>query len=65
MDRGDRHLNWRLPAVSASGHGQIPLKVPNVKFDFDVSVDSIQMLTDTLKSNSTLGTQLHPTIIRT
>ena len=35
--------------------GQIPLNVPNVKFDFGVSVDSKQLLTDTLKSNSTLG----------
>ena len=35
------------------GHGQISLKVSNVKFDVDASVDSIQMLTDTSKSNST------------
>ena len=38
--------------------GQIPLKVPNVEFDFNVSVDSIQLLTDTSKSNSTLGSKL-------
>ena len=38
--------------------GQIPLKVPNVKFDFDVSVGSIQLLTDTLKLNLTLGSKL-------
>ena len=38
------------------------LKVPNVKFDFDVSVDSRHCLTDTLKSNSTLGTHLHAMI---
>ena len=29
---------------------------PNVEFDFDVCVDSIQLLTHTLKLNSTLGT---------
>ena len=44
--------------MSLNGHGQIPLKVPKVEFNFDVSVDGIQMLTDTSKSNSTLGTQL-------
>ena len=38
--------------------GQILLKVPNVKFDFGVSVGSKQLLTDTLKSNSTLGLKL-------
>ena len=43
------------------GHGQIPLKAPNIEFDFDVSVGSIQMLTDTSKSNLTLDTQLHAT----
>ena len=41
-----------------NGHGLIPLKVPNVDFKFDVSVGSIQMLTDTCKSNLTLGIQL-------
>ena len=35
------------------GHGQISLKVPNVKFGVDASVDSIQMLTGTSNSNST------------
>ena len=30
--------------------GHISLKVPNVKFDFDVSVDSMQLLTHTLKT---------------
>ena len=33
--------------MSLNGHGQIPLKVPKVEFNFDVSVDGIQMLTDT------------------
>ena len=37
---------------------QIPLKVPNVEFNFHVSVDSIQLLTDTSKSNLTLGSKL-------
>ena len=41
---------------------QIPLKVPNIEFDFHASVDSIQMLTDSSKSNLTLGTQLHAII---
>ena len=40
------------------------IKVANVKFDFDVSVDSRHFLTDTSKSNSTFGTHLH-TMIRT
>ena len=35
------------------------LKVPNVKFDFNVSVDSRHFLADTSKSNSSLGTHLH------
>ena len=30
--------------------GHISLKVPNVEFDFDVSVDSMQLLTHTLKT---------------
>ena len=52
-----------LATTSAKmGHGQIPLKVSNVKFDVDASVDSIQMLTDSSKSNLTLGTQLHAII---
>ena len=44
--------------------GQIPLKVPNVEFNFDVSVDRVQWQTVTLKSNLTLSTHLHA-IIRT
>ena len=42
---------------------QIPLKVPNVVFDFDVPADSIQLLTDTSKSNSTLASKLWVLII--
>ena len=38
--------------------GQIPLKVPIVELNFDVSVDNIQLLTDTSKSNSTLWLKL-------
>ena len=30
--------------------GHISLKVPNVKFNFDVSVDSMQLLTHTSKT---------------
>ena len=33
------------------GPEHLSLKVPNVKFDFDVSVDSMQLQTDTSKSN--------------
>ena len=41
----------------------LSLKVPNVEFDFDVlSVDSRHCLTDTVKSNFTLGTHLHAMI---
>ena len=36
------------------GPEHLSLKVPNVKFDFDVSVDSIQLQTDTSKSNAML-----------
>ena len=32
--------------------GQIPLKVPNIEFDFDVSVDREHWRTVTSKSNS-------------
>ena len=32
-------------------HEILSLKVPNMEFDFDVSVDSIQLQTDTLKPN--------------
>ena len=38
------------------GHGQIPLKAPNVKFDFNVSVSNCMLSTDTSKLNLTLGT---------
>ena len=31
-------------------YGHISLKVPNVKFDFDVSVDSMQLLTHASKT---------------
>ena len=58
----------KLQAVESSlrlGHGldkvhvmkgleHLSLKVPDVKFDFEVSVDSIQLQTDTSKSNSML-----------
>ena len=39
--------------------GQIPLKVPNVEFDFDESVVRVQWQTVTSKSNLTLSTHLH------
>ena len=35
--------------------GQISVKVPNVEFNFYVSVGSIQLLTVTSKSNLTVG----------
>ena len=40
-------------------HRQISLKVPNVKFNFDVSVRHCLLSTHTLESNSTLGSHLH------
>ena len=40
----------------------LPLKVPNVKFNFDVSVRHCLLSTHTLKSNSTLGTHLYAMI---
>ena len=36
------------------GPEHLSLKVPNVEFDFDVSVDGIQLQTDTSKLNSML-----------
>ena len=33
------------------GHGHISLKVPNVKFDFNLCVDCLQFLTQNLTSN--------------
>ena len=44
--------------------GHLPLTVPNVKFNFDVSVWHCLLSTPTSKLNSTLGTHLHA-IIRT
>ena len=32
------------------GHGHMPMKVPNVKFNFNVCVDNIQFLTHASKS---------------
>ena len=32
--------------------GQLPLKVQDIEFDFDVTVDIMQVLTDTSKANS-------------
>ena len=34
-----------------SDRGQLPLKVRYINFDFDVTVDIMQVLTDTSKSN--------------
>ena len=42
--------------------GYLSLKVPNVKFDFDVSVRHCQLSTHRLKLNSTLGTLFHAMI---
>ena len=40
-------------------HRHISLKVPNVEFDYDVSVRHCLLSTHTLKLYSTLGTHLH------
>ena len=40
----------------------LPLKVPNVEFDFDVSVRQCLLSTHASKSNATLGTQLQAMI---
>ena len=45
-----------------SDHRHISLKVPNVKFDFDVSVRHCLLSTHASKSNSTLGSHLHAMI---
>ena len=39
--------------------GHLPLKVPNVKFDFEVPVRQCLLSTHASKSNLTLGTHLH------
>ena len=44
-------------------HEILSLKVPNMEFDFDVSVDIIQLQTDTSKSNSMLGSKLWVLIV--
>ena len=46
--------SWSTRQSNASPFppGQIPLKVPNIKFDFDVSVDREHWRTVTSKSNS-------------
>ena len=44
--------------------GYLSLKVPNVKFDFDVSVRHCLQSTHTSKLNLTFGTHLHA-LIRT
>ena len=44
---------WNLfysSAESHTPHDLLSLKVPNVEFVFDVSVDSVQFLTDTSKT---------------
>ena len=46
---------------NTSGHLQ--LKVPNVKFDFEVPVRQCLLSTHTSKSNLTLGTHLHATML--
>ena len=46
------------PRVRIQPSSLFHLKVPNVEFNFHVSVDSIQLLTDTSKSNLTLGSKL-------
>ena len=44
------------------GPEHLSLKVPNIKFDFDVSVRQCLLSTDTLKSNLPLNTHLHAII---
>ena len=43
-------------------YGHISLKVPNVEFDFDVSVRHCLLSTHTAKLNLTLGSHLHAMI---
>ena len=43
-------------------HRHISLKIPNVEFNFDVSIRHCQLSTHASKSNSTLGTHLHAMI---
>ena len=64
------HLSGSNPAntVNLVGVGtpseHLPLKVPTVQFDFDISVRHYLLSTHTSKSNLTLGTHLHA-LIRT
>ena len=53
----------KMPITSTlvlSGHS--PLKVPNVEFNFDVSVRHCLLSMHTLKLNLKLGTHLHAMI---
>ena len=43
--------SFRGPGFNADRHKTLSLNLPNVEFNFDVTVDIIQVLTDTSKSN--------------
>ena len=52
------HYNWKNPLSNLNQTGHIPLKVPNVQFDFDACVSNCMLSTHTSKSNSALGSKL-------
>ena len=45
-------LHWDRTVLGWGPPGQTPLKVPNIEFDFNVSVDRVHWQTVTSKSNS-------------
>ena len=51
-----------LTLTTRKDHRHISLKVPNVEFNFNVSVRHCLLSTHTLKSNSMFGTHLHAMI---
>ena len=54
-----KNIFVEVDLLSKDHHRHISLKLPNVKFDFDVSVRHCLLSTHTLKLCSTLGTHLH------
>ena len=53
---------WSQTETDKYDHRHISLKVPNVEFNFDVSVRHCLLSTHASKSNLTLGTHLHDMI---
>ena len=58
-----REIKVRIEKMKQAGNFEsLPLKVPNIEFNFNVSVRQCLLPTHTLKSNLMLGTHLHAMI---